>query len=72
MPISFKAKVPEGKYGEDIWIKLTNSTNTITEVGLFNDSSAGTMLIRRVMPKPITMVTTKMYKIEVEYAVEDL
>lgn len=72
MPTIFKAVAPKGKYGENIWIKLTNSTNTINEVGLFNASSSGTMLVRRVIPKAITMVTTKMYKIEVEYNVEDL
>jgi hypothetical protein len=73
MPVSFKVKAPPGKYGEFIWATFSDTTNTISEVGLFNDDTAGTMIIRRKMPKTVTMTgSTHIYKVEIEYVVEDL
>lgn len=73
MASKFVSKAPAKTVGGTIWIVDTDNINTITEVGLLSASSAGTMLIRRVLAKPVVMTgLTKGYMVEVEYVVEDL
>ncbi len=73
MPLEFDVTAPQGKKTVTFWVLTTDNTNTIREVGLFNASSSGTMLVRRVMHQDIVMDGANYaYMIEIEIAGEDL
>ena len=75
MPVEFKVIAPKTLQvsGDTYYIIITDNNNTIKEVGLFNASSGGNMLLRRILDKSVVMAgNTHLYKIEVEIAVHDV
>lgn len=58
---------------ETLWLSVTNNTNTIKEIGLFNAASDGTMLYRDVFGTTVVMDGEDYeYLIEIDVAVNDL
>lgn len=56
----------------DFWIIIYDSTDSLREIGLFNDSSSGDMLIRRVFAATEVMVITKSYAVEINISITDV
>lgn len=78
MPLEFEGVVPAVGKTAHFWIRLAEdnlvtNTDVIKEIGLFNASSGGTMLLRRVLPLSLTLdAEANAYKIDIEVAVRDL
>ena len=72
MPLEFEGVAPPGGKTAHYWAVFGDATNVIAEVGLFNDSVVGTMLLRRALPKSVTRVVSKAYKVDVEVAVRQI
>lgn len=72
MPLEFGGAAPAGGKTAIFTFGGADVTGTLREFGIFNDATAGTMLLRMVIPDDVSIDASEGFKIEIELAVRDL